>query len=85
MSRIDNPNQLAQLRLQYAAAEGALAAANAATSAANQLARKYVENIAMLTGDEIGEGDQIHVDWSTGEVTVARGQESLHTHNGVAV
>lgn len=84
MSRIENTQQLAQLRLQYATTLGAQEAAAAAQQAAMAAAQRYVEMISMLTGETIPHQAQVHVDWRTGEVTVTV-QDELYTPNGVAV
>jgi hypothetical protein len=79
--RIDNPTQLAQLRLRYAAVEGSLSVAQAAQAAAESHARQYLEMLSMLTGLHIQPGARIKVDWDSGDVSV---ESEEHSTNGVA-
>lgn len=82
MTRIDNVQQLAQLRLRYASVEGALAVAQNAQQAAQQLAVQYLDLLSTLTGEQFEPGCKVSVDWNTGEVTTQ--PEIEHSLNGVA-
>ena len=75
MTRIDNPEQLLQLRIRYAVAV-------AAQQTAETHVRQFMEAVAVLTGLEMGQGDRVQVDWDTGEVHV-QGAHDL-VPNGVA-
>jgi len=85
MSRIDNPRQLELLRSRFDQVQGALALHQAAEQQVQASIKGYLENVALLAGIEIGEGDKVTVEWETGEVIV----EQEHTRaalvpNGVA-
>jgi hypothetical protein len=82
MTRIDNQQQLAQLRLRYASVEGALAVAQNAQQTAQQLAMQYLDLLGTLTGEHFEQGVRVTVDWKTGEVKVQ--SEVEHSLNGVA-
>ena len=80
MSRIDNASQLANLRLKHAAVEGAISVARVAQQAVDAAVQQYLETVSMLSGEPIGPGDQVRIDWESGEVLV-EGRERLP--NGV--
>ena len=75
MSRIDNPEQLLQLRLHYAAVEGALGVARAAQQTADTAIAQYLTMLGTLIGVELRPGDSARVDWHTGEVLLEHARE----------
>jgi hypothetical protein len=78
--RIDNPAQLAQLRIAYAQAEGALHVAQVAQQAAESAGQQYISQLGLVLGVEIPRSARISVDFTSGDVRIETAEQ-----NGVAV
>lgn len=78
--KIDNPTQLAQLRIRYAQVEGALHAATAAQQAAESIGLQYLAQLGLVLGIEIPRDARVQVDFNTGDVQIGSPER-----NGVAV
>jgi hypothetical protein len=70
MSRIENEQQLKQLRSRFDQVQGAMALHQAMEQQVQASIRGYLEHVSLLAGIEVGEGDRVTVDWKDGEVTV---------------
>jgi len=82
MARIDNREQLHQLELRFAHVQGAIAVAQHASAEAQELVKSYLEAVGLVAGISLGPGDQVTVDWKSGEVHVEL--PLLDSKNGVA-
>jgi hypothetical protein len=70
MPRIESQTQLRALELRYAAVQGALQLAQLVQNDAQDLVKSYLEAVAFAAGIDLGQGDRVTVNWSSGEVEV---------------
>jgi hypothetical protein len=69
-ARIDNQRQRDALFARYMQIQGAMALAQQVQLDLEQQIKGYLENVAVIAGIELDQGDKVTVDWSTGDVTV---------------
>jgi hypothetical protein len=83
--RIDNQRQREALFARYMQVQGAMALAQQVQVELEQLIKSYLENVAVIVGLELDQGDKVTVDWTTGDVTIEHvaGLREMAT-NGVA-
>ncbi len=82
MTSIEDKRQLRTLERQFAMVQGAMAMAQEVQASAQEQVKRYLEAVALVAGVELGDGDQVTVNWDTGEVQVDH--RELAASNGVA-
>jgi hypothetical protein len=76
-ARIESQRQLEALKTRFDQVQGALALHQIVQQQLDQQIKSYLENVAVVAGIELDQGDKVTVDWSNGDVTIEHPQPML--------